>query len=139
STSRPRSSRATSRSTATAPSSASCSACSRPSSPSSTSSCPERRGRSLATPTRTMNIDLTNRVAIVTGAGAGLGAQHALLLARLGAKVVVNDLGSDVSGRGGSASAAQRVVDEIRALGGEAVANGASVTDYAQIQQMVAD
>ena len=86
-----------------------------------------------------MTINLKDRVAIVTGAGAGLGRQHALLLARLGAKVVVNDLGSDVSGRGGSASAAQRVVDEIRALGGEAVANGASVTDFAQIQQMVAD
>jgi NAD(P)-dependent dehydrogenase (short-subunit alcohol dehydrogenase family) len=83
------------------------------------------------------SVDLTGRVAIVTGAGAGLGRQHAVLLARLGAKVVVNDLGSDVNGRGGSTSAAQRVVDEIRTLGGEAVANGASVTDFAQIQQMV--
>src|SRR5262245_9395844 len=86
-----------------------------------------------------MTINLKDRVAIITGAGAGLGRQHALLLARLGAKVVVNDLGSDVSGRGGSATAAQRVVDEIRVLGGEAVANGASVTDFAEIQQMVAD
>lgn len=84
-----------------------------------------------------MAIDLTNRVAIVTGAGAGLGREHALLLARLGAKVVVNDLGSDVSGRGGSAAAAQRVVDEIVAAGGQAIANGASVTDAEQVQQLV--
>ncbi|OXJ25473.1 3-hydroxyacyl-CoA dehydrogenase [Burkholderia sp. HI2714] len=84
-----------------------------------------------------MKIDLTNRVAIVTGAGAGLGREHALLLARLGAKVVVNDLGSDVNGRGGSATAAQRVVDEIVAAGGEAVANSASVTDFEQVQHMV--
>ena len=84
-----------------------------------------------------MKIDLTNRVAIVTGAGAGLGREHALLLARLGAKVVVNDLGSDVNGNGGSATAAQRVVDEIVAAGGEAVANSASVTDFEQVQCMV--
>ncbi|MBN3822250.1 SDR family NAD(P)-dependent oxidoreductase [Burkholderia sp. Ac-20384] len=84
-----------------------------------------------------MKIDLTNRVAIVTGAGAGLGREHALLLARLGAKVVVNDLGSDVNGRGGSATAAQKVVDEIVAAGGEAMANSASVTDAEQVQQMV--
>jgi NAD(P)-dependent dehydrogenase (short-subunit alcohol dehydrogenase family) len=85
-----------------------------------------------------MTIDLSNRVAIVTGAGAGLGREHALLLARLGAKVVVNDLGSDVNGRGGSASAAQKVVDEIVAAGGQALANGASVTDVEQVQQLVA-
>jgi len=84
-----------------------------------------------------MKIDLTNRVAIVTGAGAGLGREHALLLARLGAKVVVNDLGSDVNGRGGSATAAQQVVDEIVAAGGEAIANSASVTDFEQVQHMV--
>jgi NAD(P)-dependent dehydrogenase (short-subunit alcohol dehydrogenase family) len=86
-----------------------------------------------------MSINLCNRVAIVTGAGKGLGREHALLLARLGAKVVVNDLGSDVNGRGASASAAQQVVDEIRALGGEAVANGASVTDFDQVRRMVED
>lgn len=84
-----------------------------------------------------MTINLKNRVAIVTGAGAGLGREHALLLARLGAKVVVNDLGSDVHGNGGSTTAAQKVVDEIIAAGGEAIANGASVTDAAQVEEMV--
>jgi NAD(P)-dependent dehydrogenase (short-subunit alcohol dehydrogenase family) len=84
-----------------------------------------------------MTIDLTNRVAIITGAGAGIGREHALLLARLGAKVVVNDLGSDVNGRGGSATAAQKVADEIVAAGGEAISNSASVADVAQVQNMV--
>ncbi len=84
-----------------------------------------------------MGIDFKGRVAIVTGAGGGLGKQHALALAARGAKVVVNDLGGDVHGVGGSASAAQKVVDEIRAAGGEAIANGASVTDFAAVQQMV--
>jgi len=67
------------------------------------------------------------RVAIVTGAGGGLGRAHALELARRGARVVVNDLGGAVDGSGGSATAAQRVVDEITAAGGSAVANGDSV------------
>ncbi len=84
-----------------------------------------------------MGIDFKGRVAIVTGAGGGLGRQHALALAARGAKVVVNDLGGDVHGVGGSVSAAQKVVDEIRAAGGEAIANGASVTDFAAVQQMV--
>ena len=84
-----------------------------------------------------MGIDLTGRVAIVTGAGGGLGKQHALLLASRGARVLVNDLGGDVHGEGGSVSAAQQVVDEIRAAGGEAMANGASVTDFAAVEQMV--
>src|SRR5580765_6883381 len=73
-----------------------------------------------------MTLDFTGRVAIVTGAGGGLGRQHALGLAARGAKVVVNDL-----------AAAQGVVDEIRAAGGEAIANDASVTDFAAVQAMV--
>jgi NAD(P)-dependent dehydrogenase (short-subunit alcohol dehydrogenase family) len=84
-----------------------------------------------------MSIDFTGRVAIVTGAGGGLGKQHALALAARGAKVVVNDLGGARDGSGGSASAAQAVVDEIRAAGGEAMANSASVTDFAAVQAMV--
>lgn len=86
-----------------------------------------------------MAIDLKGKVAIITGAGGGLGRQHALALAKRGAKVVVNDLGAGVDGRGGSSAAAEGVVREIEALGGEAMANGASVTDYAQVAAMVAD
>jgi NAD(P)-dependent dehydrogenase (short-subunit alcohol dehydrogenase family) len=84
-----------------------------------------------------MNMDFTGRVAIVTGAGGGLGKQHALALAARGAKVVVNDLGGASDGTGGSVSAAEAVVNEIRAADGEAIANGASVTDYAAVQGMV--
>ena len=83
------------------------------------------------------NIDFKGRVAIVTGAGGGLGRQHALALAARGAKVVVNDLGGARDGSGGSVSAAQAVVDEIEAAGGEAIANGASVTDFEAVQAMV--
>lgn len=86
-----------------------------------------------------MAIDLTGRVAIVTGAGGGLGREHALLLAKRGAKVVVNDLGASVDGSGGSSSAAQAVADEICAGGGEAFANAASVTDYEQVEAMAAE
>src|SRR6476660_6917195 len=84
-----------------------------------------------------MALDFSGRVAIVTGAGGGLGREHALALAARGAKVLVNDLGGAVDGSGGSATAAQKVVDEIRAAGGEALANGASVTDFAAVQAMV--
>ncbi|MBN8758346.1 MULTISPECIES: SDR family NAD(P)-dependent oxidoreductase [Variovorax] len=83
------------------------------------------------------SIDFKGRVAIVTGAGGGLGRQHALALAARGAKVVVNDLGGARDGSGGSVSAAQAVVDEIKAAGGEAIANGASVTDFDAVQAMV--
>jgi len=86
-----------------------------------------------------MKIDLSGKVAIVTGAGGGLGRAHALLLASRGAKLVVNDLGGATDGQGGSISAAQRVVAEIEAMGGEAIANGASVTDRAAISAMVAE
>lgn len=82
-------------------------------------------------------IDFHGRVAIVTGAGGGLGRQHALALARRGAKVVVNDLGGALDGVGESIGAAQQVVDEIKAAGGEAIANGASVTDFDAVQAMV--
>ncbi len=84
-----------------------------------------------------MSLDFSGRVAIVTGAGGGLGREHALALAKRGAKVVVNDLGGARDGSGGSASAAQAVVDEIVAAGGEAMANCASVTDFDAVQAMV--
>ena len=84
-----------------------------------------------------MNLDFKGRVAIVTGAGGGLGREHALALARRGAKVVVNDLGGARDGSGGSVSAAEAVVSEIREAGGEAIANGASVTDFVAVQAMV--
>ena len=82
-------------------------------------------------------LSFEGQVAIVTGAGGGLGREHALALARRGAKVLVNDLGGAVDGSGASVSAAQKVVDEIRAMGGQAMANGASVTDFAAVQAMV--
>jgi len=85
-----------------------------------------------------MGIDFEGQVAIVTGAGGGLGRQHALALAARGAKVMVNDLGGARDGSGASASAAEAVVAEIRAAGGEALANSASVTDFAAVQAMVA-
>lgn len=83
------------------------------------------------------DIRFDGKVAIVTGAGGGLGRQHALELARRGAKVVVNDLGGSVDGSGGSSDAAMKVVDEIKAAGGEAIAHGASVTDDAGVAAMV--
>jgi NAD(P)-dependent dehydrogenase (short-subunit alcohol dehydrogenase family) len=82
-------------------------------------------------------IRLDGRVAIVTGAGAGLGRSHALLMAARGAKVVVNDLGGRVDGTGASASAADAVVDEIKAAGGEAIANHDSVATLEGAQAIV--
>lgn len=84
-----------------------------------------------------MTIRFDNRVAIVTGAGGGLGRAYALELARRGAKVVVNDLGGARDGTGHS-DAALKVVEEIKAAGGEAISNGGSVTDYGQMVEMVA-
>ena len=84
-----------------------------------------------------MALDFKDRVAIVTGAGGGLGRLHALALAQRGAKVLVNDLGGARDGSGGSVSAAQAVVAEIEAAGGVALANGASVTDAAAVAAMV--
>jgi NAD(P)-dependent dehydrogenase (short-subunit alcohol dehydrogenase family) len=84
-----------------------------------------------------MTIRYDNRVAIVTGAGAGLGREHALLLASRGAKVVVNDPGGSVDGTGGANAAADRVVAEIEAAGGEAVASYASVAEAAAAQSIV--
>ena len=84
-----------------------------------------------------MTIRFDGRVAIVTGAGGGLGRSHALALARRGAKLVVNDLGGMRDGSGGSPEAALKVVEEIRSAGGEAIADGSSVTDYAAITEMV--
>ncbi len=84
-----------------------------------------------------MSIRFDGRVAIVTGAGQGLGRCHALGLAERGAKVVVNDLGGARDGTGASGEAAQAVVEEIRLAGGDAMANGANVTDARAVQAMV--
>ena len=86
-----------------------------------------------------MTISFAGQVAIVTGAGGGLGRCHALELAKRGAKVVVNDLGGAMDGTGGSSEAAEAVVAEIKAAGGEAIANGGSVSDRAGAKSMVED
>jgi NAD(P)-dependent dehydrogenase (short-subunit alcohol dehydrogenase family) len=84
-------------------------------------------------------LDFEGKVAIVTGAGGGLGRCHALDLARRGAKVVVNDLGGAMDGTGGNSEAAENVVAEIREAGGEAIANGGSVSDPTGAASMVKD
>jgi len=83
-------------------------------------------------------LSFDGRVAIVTGAGRGLGRSHALALAERGARVVVNDLGGELDGTGGSSEAALGVVAEIEERGGEAMADGANVTNFDQVQAMVA-
>ena len=77
------------------------------------------------------------RVAIVTGAGRGIGREHALMLASQGAKVVVNDLGGDIDGSGSDLSPAQEVVNEIAEMGGEAIVNGANVADFTAAGEMI--
>ena len=84
-----------------------------------------------------MTINFEGQVAIVTGAGGGLGKQHALELAKRGAKVVVNDLGGSVDGAGSSISAAETVSQEILENGGESIAHGASVSDLNAVQNMI--
>src|SRR4051794_3172518 len=81
--------------------------------------------------------DLSGKVAIVTGAGRGIGREHALALAQAGAKLVVNDLGASLAGEGASEGPAHDVVREIEALGGEAIANGENVADFAGAGRMV--
>jgi len=84
-----------------------------------------------------MSIRFDGKVALITGAGAGLGRVHALAFAARGAKVVINDFGGSRDGTGSSTAAAQAVVDEIRNAGGMAIANGANVADPAQVQGMI--
>jgi NAD(P)-dependent dehydrogenase (short-subunit alcohol dehydrogenase family) len=79
------------------------------------------------------------RVAIVTGAGRGIGREHALMLASEGAHVVVNDLGGATDGTGSDPGPAQEVVAEIEARGGAAIANGADVTNFDEAGRMVAE
>src|SRR5258705_11104396 len=77
------------------------------------------------------------RVAVVTGAGRGIGREYALMLAEQGAKVIVNDLGADRDGTGADVSPAQQVVDEIEAMGGAAAVNGGDVSDFASAKEMI--
>ncbi len=84
-----------------------------------------------------MTIRYDGKVAIVTGSGQGLGRSHAIELAKRGAKVVINDLGGSKDGSGGSSEAALSVVAEIEAMGGEAIANGANVAKYDEVEAMV--
>src|SRR4029077_6920619 len=80
---------------------------------------------------------LKDRVAIITGAGRGIGREHALLFAREGARIVVNDLGGANDGTGTDVTPAQQVVDEVKALGGEAIVNGDNVADWQGAQRLI--
>src|SRR5205814_6946708 len=80
---------------------------------------------------------LDGRIAIITGAGRGIGREHALLFASEGAKVVINDLGGAIDGSGDDRSPAQQVADEIKAMGGEAVANADNIADFEGARRLV--
>jgi NAD(P)-dependent dehydrogenase (short-subunit alcohol dehydrogenase family) len=83
-----------------------------------------------------MTLDFTGRVAVVTGAGGGLGRAHALALAARGAHVLVNDIGGAVNGSGTDSTPAERVATEITVAGGDAVADSTDVTDPVQVEAM---
>ena len=80
---------------------------------------------------------LEGKVALITGAGRGIGREHALMMAEHGASIVVNDLGGDIHGEGGDASPAQEVVAEIEAMGGKAVVNGGNVAKFDEAKGMI--
>jgi len=80
---------------------------------------------------------LAGRVALITGAGGGIGREFALAMARAGARVVVNDLGTSVQGEGASSAPAEKVVQEIRAAGGQAIANADSVAEWTAANRIV--
>ncbi len=82
-------------------------------------------------------LSLSGKVAIVTGAGRGVGREHALALSRAGARVLVNDLGVNLAGEGSDLTPAQQVVGEIRAAGGEAAADGENVADFAGAKRLI--
>ena len=86
-----------------------------------------------------MSLSFENKVAVITGAGNGLGRSHALLLSSLGARIVANDLGGSGDGEGSDETVAENVVKEIREAGGEAVANGDLVTEGGKIVQCALD
>src|SRR5690349_8680372 len=94
-----------------------------------------RRGAARCETTAMPSLD--GKVAIVTGAGRGIGREHALALARAGAAVLVNDLGATLAGEGADATPAQQVVAEIEAMGGSAAASGANVADWGEAEAMV--
>src|SRR5918912_341156 len=102
-----------------------------------TSSCSAVSAKSIPRYSHPHMPDLSGKVAIVTGAGRGIGREHALALARSGARVVVNDLGASLAGEGADEGPAHEVIREIEALGGEAVANGENVADVTGAKRMV--
>src|SRR6266851_3435775 len=105
--------------------------------PPARTTCAQRDGRARRGRGGAIMGALDGRVAIITGAGRGIGREHALLFAAEGAKVVVNDLGGAADGSGRDKTPAEQVVAEIKAMGGEAIANGDNVADWEGGQRMV--